>query len=233
MNDHRWGFEDAEEWEYEAASTKSPAEEPVDTVVGEDADRVVTVTVTRSADVVSVKLAANWQRLVDPRGLHFSVLAAVNNATMQALAAQVEETERNPAVPETAGTEQHPAASDDSRLTKEDVARLMDAVSTELDQFSRQLAAVVDRPARVESAGGHVTGSSLRGQVLEVSIDPAWAGMARSSEIESELVEVLRALHSAGAPGELANGPQGSAIAELNALASDPQRLLRRIGLIR
>jgi hypothetical protein len=64
-----------------------------------------------------------------------------------------------------------------------------------------QLAAVVDRPARIESAGGHVAGSSLRGQVLEVSIDPAWAGMAQGSEIESELVEVLRAVHRAGAVG--------------------------------
>jgi hypothetical protein len=72
MNDYRWGFENAEEWD-ETGSTKRPAEEPVDTVVGEDADRVVTVTVTRGADVVSVNLAANWQRLVDPRGLHSSV----------------------------------------------------------------------------------------------------------------------------------------------------------------
>jgi DNA-binding protein YbaB len=233
MDDRKWGFEDAEDWEYESSPVpKETDDTAADGIVGEDADRVVTVAVTRAAEVVSVTLSSNWRRQVDPRGLHSSVLAAMNNATMQALAVQVEEMERNPVVPTFPGTSPSSAASDDSPLTKEDVSRLMDAVTTELGAFTQQMSVVMDHPVNVESAGGHVGGSSLRGQVLEVSIDATWAATARSSEIESELVEMLRALHHAAVPEGLTTGPQGSAIAELNALASDPQRLLRRLGLV-
>jgi hypothetical protein len=232
MDDHRWGFEDAEEWEYQEGSSggEAEAEPSPDAIIGEDPDRVVTVTVTRSAEVVSVSLAAKWRSLVDPRGLHSSVLAAANRATMQALAVQVEEFDMSSAPVPVNTPATGVGGFDESQLTKDDVERLMAAVSTELDRFNSQLSAVVDRPATAESAGGHVAGSSQRGQVLEVAIEPGWASTARNAEIESEVLEVLQVLHRLGVPDELAGGPHGSAISELNALASDPQRLMRRLG---
>ncbi|WP_144312092.1 hypothetical protein [Actinopolyspora erythraea] len=98
-------------------------------------------------------------------------------------------------------------------------------------RFAQQLSERVDVPSSMSSSGGHVSGTGQRGQITEITIDPRWASSARNSEIESELTDLLRRLKSADSPGELAQGPSSSNIDELNALVSDPQRFLRRLGL--
>lgn len=235
MDDRRWGFEDADDGEFDPVErTRFCADSPVDTVWGQDADAVVTVHVTALAEVVSVTLTPGWKRSVDPRRLNTSVLSAANIATMQALGRQVAQVEQNPtAILGTASgeAERGSARYDDTPLTKEDVLRLVDAVSADLDRFSRQVSAVADQAVSAESAGRHVRGSARRGQVLELAIDAQWVSSARDSEIESELVDVLRMLRSRGSPGDLLNGPQSSAVTELMTLASDPQRFIRRLGL--
>lgn len=100
MDDNRWGFEEAEDWEYNQPPTQ--AEETVpdsDRLTGQDPDGVVTVTVSPAAEILSVALDRNWTRAVDPHGLHSSVLAAANAATITALARQVESCPTQPARP--------------------------------------------------------------------------------------------------------------------------------------
>ncbi|MFB9600836.1 hypothetical protein ACFFSW_34485 [Saccharothrix longispora] len=186
----------------------------------------MTVTVDDSADVLAVALAARWRQAVDPRSLGSAVTSAMNEATMRALAKQVE----RPVVvePPAPPAPQH----DGSRITLAEATRLMDAVTADLERFTRQVSEVVDRPVTAESRGGHVRGTAQRGQVLDVAVDPGWAHAARDSELEQELVEVLRALRARSAPADLARGPQSPAIAELTALVSDPNTLLRRVGLL-
>lgn len=227
VDDRRWGFEEAEDWEYEeSGSQSSSVAEPDETLVGQDADQVVEVVVSLEADVVAVRLSPRWHQVVDPRALHVSVLSAANAATAKALARGVEQTDRTAtAVPSQKATE------DESALTTRDVERLLDAVDAELGQFTARLSAIVDQPAQVRSSGGHVQGSAQRGHVRALDIDSVWAGQARHSEIETELVEVLRGLHEASTPGDMAAGPSGSAISELIVLAADPHRLLRRLGM--
>ncbi|MEV4027325.1 hypothetical protein AB0K14_31300 [Actinosynnema sp. NPDC050801] len=184
------------------------------------------MTVDDSADVLSVALAAHWKQVVDPRALGSTVTSAMNAATMQALAEHVE----RPVA------EEPPASSippqDGSRITPAEATRLMDAVTADLERFKQQVAEVIDRSVTAESRGGHVRGTAQRGQVLDIAIDPAWAHTARNSELEQELLEVLRALRARSAPTDLAQGPQSPAIAELVALVSDPNTLLRRVGLL-
>jgi hypothetical protein len=230
VDDQRWGFEAADDWEYSQLSSKpapDPVEEPADTLVGQGLAGVVVVVVSPEAEVVQVRLSPEWRGRVDPRDLHSEVLSAANIATMRALAFNVERIEST-AVAEPGESR---GAAEESALTSLDVQRLLDAVSAELGNFTERLSAVVDRPVQVQSAGGHVQGSALRGQVLGLDIDAGWAGQARHSEIESELVEVLRGLHDSSTPRELAAGPSGSAISELMELAGDPRRLMRRLGL--
>jgi hypothetical protein len=236
MNDHRWGFEEADDWEDLApspprsanGSANGSADDSAEALTGQDPDGVVTVAVGPDAGVLSVTLAENWRGLVDPRALHHSVRAAANNATMQALASRVQ-AEPPPQAPQSVA----PAGpAGNAPITREDALRLMAAVDAELADFSRQLSAVADQRVTAESAGRHVSGSALRGQVVDVSIDANWAASARAAEIETELVDVLRRLHRMSTPTELAGGPQGQAITELNALLSDPQALLRRVGLL-
>ncbi|MBB2938110.1 hypothetical protein FHX82_005186 [Amycolatopsis bartoniae] len=179
-----------------------------------------------TAEVIAVRLSPRWRGSVDPRALNASVLSAANAATMRALARSLEHTDLSasaPAPPHNGG--------DESPLTNQDVQRLLDSASAELDQFTTRLSAVVDQPVQVRSSGGHVQGSAQRGQVLTLDVDSTWAGQIRHSEIEMEFVEVLRGLRDASTPGELAAGPGDGAISELMALAADPRRLMRRLGM--
>ena len=73
MDDQRWGFEEADDWEYQeldgrAASKAAPESE--ETLVGLDPDGVVEVVVSPAAEVIAVRLSPEWRRSVDPRGLH-------------------------------------------------------------------------------------------------------------------------------------------------------------------
>ncbi|CAM2815018.1 hypothetical protein SAXI111661_02880 [Saccharomonospora xinjiangensis] len=227
MNDRRWGFEEAEDWEYEkSGGLPAPVAEPEETLVGQDADQVVQVVVSPEADVVAVRLSPQWRQVVDPRALHTSVLSAANAATVSALARSVEHADLA-----ADGTPPENAGADESALTTRDVQRLLDTVEEELRQFTARLSAIVDQPTQVRSSGGHVQGSAQRGQVLALDIDSAWAGQARHTEIETELTEVLRGLHEASTPQEMSAGPRGSAISELMGLAANPRLLMRRLGM--
>ncbi|WIX78151.1 ESX secretion-associated protein EspG [Amycolatopsis carbonis] len=231
VDDNRWGFEEAEDWECDQSPIQAEETAPdSERLTGQDPDRIVSVTVSPAAEVLSVALDRNWTRAVDPRGLHSSVLAAANAATIAALARQVEDVQRNVPAPPAFGGRQEDQA-DESPLGPDDMLRLVDAATTEMARFIEQAATVVDRRITVESVGGHLTGSGINGQVVEISIDPTWAGSVRYTEIESEITDVLRQLHAANTPPEIVNGPQGPAIAEIMGMLYDPQRLSRRVGL--
>jgi DNA-binding protein YbaB len=225
--EQRWGFEEYKDWDDEPAAPlpKAPPENQP-TLAGTDPDGVVEVLVTADAEIAAVRLSRDWRRSLDPRALDGAVLSAANAATMRALAKSVEDAEF--AAPDEPGVTQ-PAET--SRLNAADVQRLLDAVHQELAGFTRQLAAVTDRPAEAESSGGHVRGTAERGHFVALTIDATWAAQVRHTEIESELTEVLRELHFASTPGELASGPQGAAISELRELARDPELLMRRLGM--
>ncbi|WP_367130590.1 hypothetical protein [Saccharothrix sp. HUAS TT1] len=183
------------------------------------------MSVNDAAEVQSVTIAAQWRQSVDPRVLGSTVTRAANAATMAALAKQVE----RPAEP--APRREPPPRSDD-RITPEQALRLMDTVSADLARFAQRMTEVVDRPLVVESRGGHVRGTIHRGHVLDLEVDPAWTHTARVTEMQQEFLEVLRNLRAQSVPADVAQGPQSPAIAELTALVSDPNTLLRRVGLL-
>ncbi|CCH32434.1 lipase chaperone [Actinosynnema sp. NPDC047251] len=232
VDDRRWGFEEAEDWEYAAERRATPSrpveQDDSDSAIGVDVSGAVTVAVGPDGQTRAVTLIADWRRALDPRRLGGAVLSAANNATMQALASGLESTRAS-----TSGSsEPRTPVSFDSRLTRQDALRLFDAVTAELDAFASELDHAADNPVTAESAGGHVRGTVRTGQLIGFETDGTWAHGAPNREIEGELLEVLRKLHAAGSPSRLADGPQGPAIAELRALASDPTTLLRRVGLL-
>lgn len=227
----RWGFEEDDEWDLPDESVE-PVSDGDDLLRGTDPDGVVTVAVTENAEVRTVTLAPDWKSAVDPRGLHSNVLAAMNAATMQALARQVEQVGLRDA--NSPGTDAPRVTSDrvidETPITKEDAMRLVDAATADLAEFMSNASAIVDAVISVESAGGHVTVSGRQRYVQTVTIDVEWAGRVRHSEIESELLDVLSRFGAQSDLGELASGPRSSAITELQSLAADPQALVRRIA---
>lgn len=216
----RWGFELEDQHEEErddrAAVRRDAAGERL---TGQDRDEVVTVTVTDTADVVSVELATDWKRKVDPRGLRHHVVEAVNAATARALAARAE----SPAQPEPrARTAEHGA------LTRYDLMRLIDAVTADTRRVVRY-AARLNQEVTQSSGGGHVRVTGVGRQVRAVEMDPNWVWRVRDGEIVSELTDALKGF-GARAPRP-ADVPRGSALDELNALMADPARTLRRLGM--
>jgi DNA-binding protein YbaB len=222
----RFGFEEGDEEDRRPRSAPKEPEAPQDTLVGRDADGVVTVAVNDGAEFQSVTIATQWRQSVDPRVLGSAVTQAANAASMAALVQQIE----RPAEP--APRQVAPPPQSDERITPEQALRLMDAVSADLARFTQRMSEVVDRPLTVESRGGHVRGTTHRGQVLNLEVDPAWTHSARVSEMQQEFLEVLRNLRAQSVPADLAQGPHSPAIAELTALVSDPNALLRRVGLL-
>jgi hypothetical protein len=221
----RFGFEEGSEEDQRARPSPEP-EPQQDALIGRDPDGVITVAVNDLGEVWSVTIAANWRQSVDPRALGSKVTQAANAATMAALAKQVERPTEPPSPRQT------PPPRSDERITPEQALRLMDAVSADLARFTQRMTEVVDRPLVVESRGGHVRGTIHRGQVLSLEVDPAWTHTSRVSEMQQEFLEVLRNLRAQSVPADLAQGPQSPAITELTALVSDPDTLLRRVGLL-
>jgi DNA-binding protein YbaB len=229
-----WGFEEDDEAEDVRRGT--PAEESTDDtgpLSGQDARGVVTITVTEAAAITSVRLARDWRDRGEPRELGGLVREAANNATASAVATRAQQVDIRAEVEAgTAGPARTSQPSEEERpITREDARRLLDAVTADLTQFRQRMSAVVDEMVREDSAGEHVTVSGRRGQVMDVSLDVSWLFTARESEIESELRDALTRFADRSTPGELAQGPQSSAISELMALVSDPQAMVRRIAM--
>jgi DNA-binding protein YbaB len=225
MPDERWGFE--EDDGYEDAPDR-PAGADVDQVEGTDEEQVVTVVADLAGQALAVRLAPAWAEH-GPTSLPQRVITAANAATTAALARQLE----TPAEPEP----EPPAAVDgtgpagDPFAAINDVLRLMDEVSADLDSFQRRLAAATTGVTSADSRGRHVTVGIRDGQVIDVSVDPRWAAAVRTSEVESELLDALQRAQRMASPGELAQGPRSAAITELNNLVRNPQAMLRQLGL--
>ena len=226
-DNRRWGFEEAEDWEYEAGRRAAPPgaqQDDADGCVGVDASGAVSVIAELDGKVRAVRLTARWRDSLEQRALGAAVLSAANNATMRALSRSVQ------AQGDLTAVEPVPASGevDETPFTLDAALRLFDAVNVELAAFSGSLDQTVNAAVRTESRGGHVRGTAQSGQVVRFDIDDRWLHAAPNPEIEGELTEVLRVLHDRGTP---APQPVGPAIAELQALASDPARLLRKVGL--
>lgn len=221
----RFGFEEDDEGNPPPRRSPREPDGRVDLVTGRDPDGVIIVGVNDEAEVQSVVIATGWKQRVDPRALGAAVVQAANAATVQALAKQAERPVPPPPPPP-------PQPQSTERITPADALRLMDAVSADLARYSRRMAEVVDRPTTVESRGGHVRGTAHRGRILALDADPTWTHTARVSEMQHEFLEVLRNLRARSVPTDITSGPQSPAIAELTALVSDPDTLLRRVGLL-
>lgn len=194
---------------------------------------MVSVEVGDAGEVLAVSLTADWKRRVDPRRLSTHVVAAANEATLRAATVQTERTPVDkPATAARSAQEAGGIAASDDPITKDAAMQLIAAVSADLDAFRQRLGASVGSTVSAESSGGHVRGTARQGQVLELVVDATWCSSARNAEIEGELAQTLESLQRRTNPPELTGGPDSPAISQLFALASDPQRLLHRLGLV-
>lgn len=226
MPDQRWGFEDDSEFDKRPAKDSRTTDE--EEVTGTDADNVVVVSATPAGHATKVRIAEQWRDKVRPDGLGSSVTTAVNAMTMAALAYQLQ---AQPVRPPQSDANEDSSYLADPQVVAAQLSKLADDALAEAQRFLDQVGPVINDVTTVDSAGRHVAMSGRRGQVSQVTIDAGWAEFARPTEIESEVIDALRRLQARMVPDELAAGPQGPAITELNRLMSNPADLLRRLGL--
>jgi hypothetical protein len=227
MSGRRWGFEDADEEDLGHSPGTATGQVDDAALTGSDPDGCATAVVGADGIVCEIRLAGDWRARVDPRGLAVPVQVAVNAAAAEAMSCRPmgEPTPERGSGP-ASGTE------DEAPISIDEGQRLLDAAFADVEEFSRKLQAHAGRTVHRDSAGGHVSGQARHGQLVELTIDPRWASVARNSEIEGELREVVSRLQVDSSSGEFAGGPRSSAIDEVTALLSDPQLLLRRLGLV-
>jgi DNA-binding protein YbaB len=229
MPEQRWGFEEDDGFDH---PDPRPTELDVDEVEGTDDDRIVTVMADLAGEATAVRITSTWADH-DPTTLPQRVITAANAAVLAALARRIED-----APPEPPEVSAEPAPDDapatgDPFAAINDVLRLMDEVSADLDSFQRQLTSATAGASSADSRGRHVTVGVRDGQVIDVSIDPRWAGAVRTSELESEVLDALQRVQRMASPGDLARGPRSAAISELDHLVRNPRAMLRQLGLLR
>lgn len=227
----QWQFNEEDAWVEEERTPAGGNSPPEDALEGHDEDGIVTVYVTPDGQVLSTTLASNWKESVNPHELPQRIVAAANAATMRLLSRQLERTGLQESVEGTPPKQAGPDEADGPPISVDDALRMIDAVSADLERFNERIAEVANQTVTVDSAGGHVQGTGQQGQVVDVSVDAAWAGRSRNGEIENEITDVLGSLRSQTSASELTNGPQSDSISQLMTLASNPQTLLRRLGL--
>ncbi|HEY1571617.1 MAG TPA: YbaB/EbfC family nucleoid-associated protein [Pseudonocardiaceae bacterium] len=228
MPEQRWGFE---EDGFDRPDPR-PSELDVDQVEGTDDDRIVTVVANLAGEAGAVRIAPTWADH-DPTTLPRRVITAANAAVMAALARRIEDAPPEPPEVSAEPTPDDGPATGDPFAAINDVLRLMDEVSADLDSFQRRFASATASASSADSRGGHVTIGIRDGRVIDVSIDPRWAGAVRTSELESELLDALQRVQRMASPGDLARGPHSAAISELDQLVRNPQAMLRQLGLLR
>lgn len=234
FNSGRWGYDD-DDAPAENPPPIAPSDDLGDHITGQDPDGIVTVAVDEEAAVIAVRLKSGWQSGVSRLALHTNVVAAMNAATMQAVAQRAGQAMATIGAPVGTGAPPVPseAHGNERPITKEDASRLISAVHTDLEQYVRRATAITNQVLTVSSSGHHVQVTGRQRQVTGVTIDAKWASGAPNTEIESELRDALSSFTTQSSLGDLAGGPRSSAIDELMSLVGNPRELVRRINLPR
>lgn len=211
------------------------------TINGEDGEGAVEVVLAPDGKVESLHLDQDWRELVGEEGVEAAMLEAYRAAEASRMSDwtdAVAEGEREgsdhpsarPApVPVEPGDPSTPEAGEQARMMF-DVLR---GARTELASFRAQLQRQVERQTETTTPDSAVRVRRNGQMVVGIDIDERWLANSRDSMIERTVVQALRssADDSQLQPDEaLANYPSLSA---MQAMGSDPDELLRRLGVTR
>ncbi|MCO1657420.1 hypothetical protein [Pseudonocardia humida] len=142
-----------------------------------------------------LELLRGWRPAVGPDGLGPAVLEAFRVASLARLAAWAAD-HPTPDAPRAAGTgiapgSAHRPVRPAAPPTREAVAELGRAFR-DLREFSLQLTALMRTPRTVSGPGRAVLVQTLGGQIVDLTLDPAWRRAAIDSDLEHRITAALR-----------------------------------------
>lgn len=211
------------------------------TINGEDGEGAVELVLAPDGRVESLHLDEDWRELVGEEGLEEAMLQAYRAAEASRMSDWTDavaegereatgESSARPVPPQKEpGDPSTPEAGEQARIMF-DVLR---GARAELASFRAQLQQQVERQSETSTPDRAVRVRRDGQMVVGIDIDDRWLANSSDSMIERTVVQALRASaeDSEFDPDEaLANYPSLSA---MQALGSDPDQLLRRLGVTR
>ncbi|MEV0701825.1 hypothetical protein AB0I53_28470 [Saccharopolyspora sp. NPDC050389] len=205
-----------------------------------DETGLIGITVDGSGLVRAVDVDSSWRRSIDPRRFDDAVLQALNAALVQRATgwAQVggssSADEQRPSARDGSGTEVPESFSQQVAAdTIAEILGLLEDFNRDVADFEQQLRESAARPVSGDSAGGNVTVSMANGQPTGVEVDANWVAGARPAEINAEVLSALEAAQAASRDAQVSPETFGRSIGRLQQLTSNPNLLMRKLGLIR
>lgn len=223
---------------------------------GKDPTGTIGVVIDSTGRVRQVEVGDDWRETLGVADLGSAILAAVTDAVLRRLhdwGAAVTKAGDDPdiATPRGAAASGPPpavagsSAGDGTRpprgagmfddapgpSTLGELLSLFDGLERELDAFTREVEERARREFRGRGPGGWLTVTVRGGQVVKVDIDKRRAVDANHVAISREAMAAFdaafRAAGAAATPALPVDGP----LAEIRALAENPEALFRRLGL--
>ncbi|MCO1580009.1 hypothetical protein M8C13_30075 [Crossiella sp. SN42] len=190
------------------------------------------MTVDQSGLVVDVTIVERWRDSVPPRELGELLRTTANTALLERVTAQLAEGAPRPSGPAQPAAALGDAGGDPAgvvaRGLKQELQHLLARFDTELEQYRAELTKAAQTPTTGVAANGVVSVSLGGNGFTAVELEPAWLHTARHTEIRVTVLSAFqdaqrRTAHAAIAPP--------ASVARLVELGSDPQALLRALGL--
>ena len=150
---------------------------------GADGTGVVKVVVDRSGMVTDVVVPRNWREKVEPRALGHALSTAANEALARRLAEDLEHV--TPAVRERSGQVTPDRVSE--------IVGLLTVFERDIEIYRNELKSAASANAGARGATGKIEVTMSHGRVIDVTVDPDWAGSTRSTAIRAEARSAFRA----------------------------------------
>ncbi|AGL19148.1 hypothetical protein [Actinoplanes sp. N902-109] len=204
---------------------------------GADDAGAVDVVIDESGQPAKVRISPDWARIVGVRGLGAAIVAALQSASHQRLAAWAQAVTEEPApstsVPQPSASE--PPAKPISAQSLHGLRDLFDLIDGAIDELEQLQTGLERSAAQTDTAtnSNHtVRISTLAGAVTAIEFDEEWLRASTSERIAVAVEQALSVSVQRAADRQHDAASKTPSLARAQQLTASPETLLRQAGLI-
>lgn len=221
--------------EYAEDAVTSANDESDEEFAGSDTAGTVRVVLDSDGIAGSVVIPPDWDESMEPDELGRRVTEAFDDAIMRHVSAQADRIDfsEQPVVTHRADAEDA-GGSPSSPVARQTVAEIQELAANfyrELDAYAAATRRALTTPTDGAGPNRTVVVSMSAGRITGMTIDADWAKHARYTEVSAEILAALQQAQREGDRVRAQQVPVPPSIARLRELVSDPQALVRQLGL--